>query len=210
MDLETYLYRSDEELSDIYGLFLELDKKLESLHESFVVDELDASKIIVTPDEISFNPKYIYPSSDPLLKRDNIKRLAKMTLGAYLTYQSGFRDYSKVDDEYFKINYEDIDPYIYKDVDHDDYYENLFMHNMDNIYHASYIRNQLTGDGLAGNSPSKARVKVLRNDNYPETGDYRFDYAPISKKSGFISILFYPFMLGAIAFILYISSRLLG
>ena len=47
MDLETYLYRSDEELSDIYGLFLELDKNygnLDELDVSQQIDDIDSVK----------------------------------------------------------------------------------------------------------------------------------------------------------------------
>lgn len=201
MNLKDYLINSDLEPQDIYGIFLELDKSLEALHASYVIDKLDASKISVDENGFYFNKDYIYLSNDSYLKRDNIKRLAKMTLGAYLTSHNRFEDYSEVDDEYFKIYFNDINNFIYKDLNEDSYYYDLFINNRDNLYHASFIR-YMVSEGENAYSTSFRKTKVKVKEGFNSEVNLQFDYSPSSKINAFISFFFYPilFLISIICF----------
>lgn len=192
MTLKQFLSVTECSPEDIYGIFITLDKELEDLHSVYVVDKLDSDKVLVNEEGYFFSEEYIYPSDDPFMKKDNIKRLAKMTIGAYLTSSTGFMDYSDVDDEYFRNNYSSIEHFIYRDLEEDTYYKDLFFDGFDNIYHAAYIRYRIGMEPGVTASTSKKLVKRLDEASGPVTF---FNYEPTKKYNAFIDVFFYPILI---------------
>lgn len=191
----------NKDISVIEGIFKDLDSQLKYIHsQGFCVSELNSDSI--TMDE-NYNssymdlPKFSFSSISRLQDsaRDissNITDLSKLAIGAYISIENGFCDYSQLSTNYIKQYFNEISFYL----PNAPYFKGVIMDNDTSAYYNDYI--QIT----SGNSRSNSRQK-----NY--TNAYGKMYSS-DDDAAFIQLVFYPVIIISVITIIAVLSKMLG
>ncbi len=175
--LRQYLtYNKDPEI--IENIFYNLDLQMQYLHgQGYYVNELNSDAIIFRSNN-SFVFASINKGRDISKERhDNIVDFAKLFMGAYISIENGFCDYSCLDTNYIKKNFDSIKWLI----PNSEYFEDVIVNDDTSMYYNTYI-NKLSGNSK-GNSRQMVKATV-------QGKLYSYD-----EDSAFVKIIFYPVML---------------
>ena len=195
MNLGDYFsYNSDD--SDISFIFEKIFRQLEDIHNKGMVVSFLTSKSILYDDDFRFSD-IIEPYDFELQKRENIKSLAKLMLGTYLSCGTGFKDFSVVNDDWFLSNIGNIINSITADGFYSEYFEELFTKS-NYEYYSDFIDRKKQDNALNNKGNVNSFKKVLKtaaSSLYSDDNDYQSesDY----QKTASINSLFYPLLIGS-------------
>lgn len=204
--LQEYLYyQKDEE--QLTNLFYILSYYLEQLHQrDFEVLSLNSNTILIKNNFPIFSSITRKTIGQNIPER-NILALAQLMLGAYLTIQIGFDDYTKFPVEYIIQNYDKIENAIQNEHFENDYFKDIFINGKREYYHR-YLeqkQNQASEFGSAnGNVRSYQKSKALPNG----IGKMYVIETKEDKMSAFINVIFYPTLLLVVTIVLVISYHI--
>lgn len=191
-----FMYENDT--SNISDIFNNLSKQLKIIHShGMVVPNLSSESIVVDEDyNLSFdNMEYAEDNDFVSQKRRNIVDLAKIILGAYLSLETGFRDFSTVDDEWFAKNVDGINEAIIAEGFEKDYYIELFSGS--NEYYSDYLDRMKQMNNLSGSQNVNSYKKVLRTAASSLYEDASEEVPEVvESKTASISAYFYPILVG--------------
>ncbi len=152
-----FLYEKNTDgVSEIYE---NLSRQLKAVHaRETVVANMNSDEIVLdeTP---AFHPEM--PFNYPVEKRYNIKALAKMMIGTYLSLGTGFKDFSSVDDSWFIDNLDTIFDTIHEENFDKEYFASVFLEGKDD-YYSDYLDRKRQAAALQGKSNEKGFVKELK------------------------------------------------
>ena len=206
IDLGEYFSYNDEN-SNISNVFEELSRQLKIIHSHNMVVPYLNSKTISCEDDFRFTGMD-EPYNFELQKRENIRSLAKLMLGTYLSAGTGFKDFSSVDDEWFSDNIEDISKSITADNYYSEYFENIFVNGSED-YYSDFVDKKRQDADLNKKSNLNGFKKVLRNaasNLYEEEDEYQVEDV---KKNASINSIFYPLLIGSLLLITLLISLLI-
>lgn len=192
--LRQYLtYNKDSDLID--DIFLKLDNQMKYLHgKGYFVSELNSDTILL--DESYDEPAFVFSAiSKSSNKEQNFKKnivdLSKLAIGAFISSENGFCDYTKMSDNYLKRYFNEISYYL----PHPNYFESVLVEGRFS-YYSDYVRSQ------GGNSKSNSMVKT-------KTNEYGKLYAS-NEEAAFIKIVFYPVVIICIITVIAVLSKILA
>jgi len=190
----------NKDFDEINEIFINLDQQLKYLHQNgFCVSELNSDSILLESNKYSsLNNKSMFMFASIVRSKnnvsdysDNVRDLSKIAIGAFISAENGFCDYSQLSTDYIKKYFDEIAVYL----PNRDYFSKVIMDN-DMSYYSDYV--QLT----AGNSRSNSMQKR-------KSTEYGKMYVP-EDDAAFIQIVFYPVILVAIITVIAVFSKLMG
>lgn len=188
--LRNYLIYT-KDVDSITKAFYSISYQLKLWREKgYYIPDISSDTIIGTSDGFAFT-KAIKNSGDNSYYDDNMKSLAKVFLGAYLSIDGGFVDYSSFSDGYIKNNFALIgsllprNNYIY------DYLKSL-LENDYYCYYTDFVNKKIIDD----KSNNENILKLVN--------DYNRLYPDNNFQSGFIEIVFYPVIVVMIFTLIYL------
>ena len=193
IDLGEYFSYNDEN-TDISSIFEELSRQLKIIHSHEMVVPNLSSKSISCDDDYRF-VDIDEPYNFELQKKENIRSLAKLMLGTYLSIGNGFKDFSFVDDEWFSKNITDILKSISTDNFYDDYFESVFVDG-NNEYYSDFIDRKRQDEDLNHRSNINGFKKVLRTAASSLYEEEEYQENDIQKNAS-INSIFYPLLIGS-------------
>ena len=123
--LRQYLtYNKDSDLID--DIFLKLDNQMKYLHgKGYFVSELNSDTILL--DESYDEPAFVFSAISKSSNKEqdfkkNIVDLSKLAIGAFISSENGFCDYTKMSDNYIKRYFNEISYYL----PHPNYFESVW------------------------------------------------------------------------------------
>jgi len=190
----------NKDVNEINEIFINLDKQLKYLHQNgYCVNELNSDSILLEQSKYSSpdNQSLFMFSSITIARNgvkdysDNVLALTKMAVGAYISSENGFCDYSQLSTDYIKKYFTEISVYL----PNSSYFSKVIMDN-DISYYSDYI--QMT----TGNSRSNAIQKR-------KATEYGKMYIP-EDNAAFIQIVFYPVIIISIITVIAVLSKILA
>lgn len=190
----------NKDTSNIEKIFIDLDNQLKYIHsQGFCVSELNSDSIIM---EESYNssymglPKFSFSSISRFgdVAKDvsnNITDLSKLAIGAYISVENGFCDYSQLSTNYIKQYFNEILFYL----PNASYFKGVMIDN-DISYYNDYIQMN------SGNSKSDSRQKSYTNA-------YGKMYTP-DDDAAFIQLVFYPVIIISVITVIAVLSKMMG
>ena len=192
--LRQYLtYNKDSDLID--DIFLKLDNQMKYLHgKGYFVSELNSDTILL--DESYDEPAFVFSAISKSSNKEqdfkkNIVDLSKLAIGAFISSENGFCDYTKMSDNYIKRYFNEISYYL----PHPNYFESVLVEGRAG-YYSDYVRIQ------GENSKSNSMVKT-------KTNEYGKLYAS-NEEAAFIKIVFYPVVIICIITVIAVLSKILA
>lgn len=192
--LRQYLtYNKDSDLID--DIFLKLDNQMKYLHgKGYFVSELNSDTILL--DESYDEPTFVFSAISKSSNKEqdfkkNIVDLSKLAIGAFISSENGFCDYTKMSDNYIKRYFNEISYYL----PHPNYFESVLVEGRAG-YYSDYVRIQ------GENSKSNSMVKT-------KTNEYGKLYAS-NEEAAFIKIVFYPVVIICIITVIAVLSKILA
>lgn len=202
-NLEQYLtYQKSEK--NLERIFYMLSILLEEIHKKgYRVEQLN-SKTIIFEEEM---PVFTTLVKNNSLKDDeNIETLSKIMIGAFLTLQSGFSDYTKLPISYLRENYQDFEEAIRSQYFNKAYFKNVIINKEYEYYHKFIEKEKNNQTNGMSNENQKAlqKSKVLQNGvgklyTYEDNND---------QMSAFINVIFYPTLLLVFTIVAVVSYNL--
>lgn len=190
----TYNKNADE----IEQIFYNLDNQLKYLHiRGIYVNELNSDTIFLEKNKNDSDDNQAVFMFSSLAKSKNIEKdasnnivdFSKLAIGAFISIDNGFCDYTNLDSNYIKKYFDEMSYYI----PNEEYFRDVVMDNNTTIYYSDFINNKKTGG--KGNSnqmiKSTAYGKMYVNDD----------------ESAFVQIVLYPVLIVTIISIIAILSR---
>jgi hypothetical protein len=196
------------------SIFKDLSSKLEAIHDKNMIVSNLTSNGIIHDDNDSFFFETVVPSNNfEEDKKRNILDFSKLILGAFLSLEIGFRDFSKIDDSWVKDNCEEICDSIKSEEFESDYFKKVISNGKEEYYH-DYLNNKRQNEELSGKGNVQSHKKVLANaasqfymDMYKDENETQVDNN--EKKSASLSTIFFPILLGfSIVFLLFVISMI--
>lgn len=192
--LRQYLtYNKDSDLID--DIFLKLDNQMKYLHgKGYFVSELNSDTILL--DESYDEPAFVFSAISKSSNKEqdfkkNIVDLSKLAIGAFISSENGFCDYTKMSDNYIKRYFNEISYYL----PHPNYFESVLVEGRAG-YYSDYVRIQ------GENSKRNSMVKT-------KTNEYGKLYAS-NEEAAFIKIVFYPVVIICIITVIAVLSKILA
>lgn len=202
-NLEQYLtYQKSEE--NLEKIFYILSILLEQIHKKgYQVEQLNAKTITIENGIPSFTILY---KNKFLEKNRNIEDLSKIMIGAFLTLQSGFSDYTRLPVSYLRENYNVFEKAIESKYFNKAYFKNIIVNGEYEYYHKfiEKSKNDISNEMSKENQKTLQKSKVLPNNvgklyTFEENND---------RMSAFINVIFYPTLLLVFTIVLVISYNL--
>lgn len=197
--LRQYLtYNKDINL--IENVFVNLDRQLKYLHQNgYYVSELNSDTIVFESDKYSSNQNqgtFMFTSiaksnNSNVDFTNNILDLSKLAIGAYISTENGFCDYSRLSTDYIKKYFKEISIYL----PNSEYFSNVLIDNNFDYYN-DYI--QMSSGNSRSNSMQKTKVN-----------EYGKMYVS-EDNAAFIQIVFYPVIIISIITIIAVLSKILS
>jgi len=189
----------NKEISEIEQIFYNLDNQLKYLHQKgFCVSELNSDTIFLDTnkhssqsDHATFIFSSIARAQD--IQRDsynNILDLSKLAIGAFISVDNGFCDYTNLDNNYIKKYFNEMAGYI----PNAEYFRGVILGEDTIQYYSDFINKKNTG----GKGTAAQMVKA---NNYGKM--YVAD-----DESAFVQIVLYPVLLVTIIAIVAILTKL--
>lgn len=195
--LRQYLtYNKDP--NEVEGIFINLDKQLKYLHSNgYCVNELNSDSILLEQSKYTssdnqsvFMFSSISRSND--IEKDyssNIIDLSKLAIGAYISTENGFCDYSQLSTDYIKKYFGEISSYL----PNPDYFSDIIMRS-ELSYYSDFIKKE------SGNSKSNSIQKA-------KTNEYGKMYAR-EDEAAFVQLVFYPVIIISIITVIAVLSKI--
>ena len=190
----------NKDINEVEEIFINLNEQLKRLHQSgYCVGELNSDTITLQDDNYSFPNQQKNFVFESIVKshnkandiRDNIVDLSKLAIGAYMSVEHGFCDYTALSTEYIKKNFNDISYFL----PNSNYFSSVIIDDMC-FYYSDYIQLE------SGNKRSNNYQKTKAN-NYGKMYAYEDDAA-------FIQIVFYPVILISIITVFAVLTKILN
>lgn len=185
----------EHDFDDIPELYEKLFRELKVIHSNnMVVPEINSEEIIFGKSMMFKSIKK--PSNFEVEKRNNILSLSKLMIGSYLSLGTGFKDFSSVDNEWFKDNIDNIFSTMnYEDFDKE-YFEVVFLEGK-NYYYSDYLDRKRQGETLQGNRNVQGYKKVLRTAGSNLYEDLSDEEDIIKEKNANMQTAFNPLLIAA-------------
>lgn len=183
----------ENDIDEVSGIFENLSRQLKIIHSKDMYVPNLSSKEIIVDDDVSFE-NMTFSENIEADKRKNILSLAKIMIGTYLSINTGFKDFSSVDDKWFLDNLDSIFETINVENFDKDYFSSIFLEG-NNTYYSEYLDRKRQGEVLQGTSNVQGYRKVLRNAGsslYQEMDDQ----IDIREKNANLQTNFNPLLIG--------------
>lgn len=202
MDSNLYQYlKSNRDYSEISSIYEAVSRDLKSIHERGEYVPILNSTYISSVDFSFFESE---PTDNVDLMKNNNRILAKLILGTYFSLTNEFLDFSNAnwDENTIRnlcasITSDDFDAL---------YFESVLCNDSDEYYCDFLDRKRQTED-LGSRSNTVAFKKVLSTAASALYDDqFENDVEVIEKKSAFVSVFYYPIIIGcsiSIAYVIY-------
>lgn len=184
--------------SEIEQIFCNLDSQLKYLHSNgYYVSELSSDTILLEQNKNSSRdnqPVFMFSmiSKSRNIETDasnNIIDLSKLAIGAFISIDNGFCDYTKIDSSYIRKYFDEMAIYI----PNSEYFRGVILEGNTLTYYGDFLQQELSGG--KGNSVQKVKAnnygKMYVNDD----------------ESAFVQIVLYPVLIVTIIAIVAILSR---
>ncbi len=191
----------NKDINEIDQIFRNLDSQLKYLHaHGYYVNELNSDTILLEKNKIDSSSNYSVFMFSTIAKSQNSKvdfpnnilSLSKLAIGAFLSFDNGFTDYSQLDTDYIKKYFKEIAIYI----PNNEYFANVILNGDTSRYYSDYT-NQV-GSNSKGKAVQKAKAteygKMYSNDD----------------EAAFVQIVFYPVIIISIITIIAVLSKILN
>lgn len=191
----------NKDINEIDQIFINLDSQLKYLHKNgYYVSELNSDTILLeTSKYSSFNNQSVFMFSNILRTKDkskdfanNIVDLSKLAIGAFISTENGFCDYSKISTEYIKKYFDEIAFYL----PNSEYFRNVIMNSDTSNYYSDYVN--MTTSNSKSNSIQKKK-----------STEYGKMYTA-EDESAFVQLVFYPVIIISVITIIAVLSKILG
>lgn len=195
--LRQYLtYHKD--FDEINQIFINLDKQMKYLHQKgYCILDLNSDTILLESDKANSNidqNTFMFSSIIRSTNRDqdfsnNIVDLTKLAIGAFISVENGFCDYSQLSTNYIKRYFGEIAFYL----PNKEYFANIIVDNKMS-YYSDYV--QAKSDKNRNNTIQKTKAT-----------EYGKMYSG-EEESAFIQLVFYPVIIISIITIIAVISNL--
>ena len=188
----------NKDTNEIEQIFYNLDNQLKYLHRHGVyVSELTSDTILLeTSKTNSKDNQSIFMFSSLAKSNDidkdaanNIVELSKLAVGAFISVDNGFCDYTNLDNNYIRKYFDEMAYYI----PNSEYFRNVVIDGDTTVYYSDFINSKKSGG--KGNSAQMVKStpygKMYVNDD----------------ESAFVQIVLYPVLIVTIISIVAILSR---
>ncbi len=191
----------NKDFDSINNIFISLYDQMKYLHKNgFYVSELSSDTIFWEESQEQLGmeePRFTFVSISRSNDKDadfskNVLDLTKLAVGAFISTENGFCDYTKMSTEYIKRYLRDISYYL----PNSDYFENVLQNGDTSTYYSDYIRK---GQG-AGKTNAIVKTK---------TTEYGKMYASYDE-AAFIRIVFYPVIIISLITVVAVLSKILN
>jgi len=193
-----FVYNKD--FSEVDQIFYNLNSQLKYLHSrGYCVAELNSDTILLDTNKNNsptnhseFSFSMIVRTQDP--QKDfakNIKDLSKLAIGAFISIENGFCDYSKLDAIYINKYFDEMADFI----PNSEYFRNVIINNDTTMYYSDFVNNK--NSNAKSNSMQKLKAT-----------EYGKMYVPDEEKA-FVRIVFYPVLIITVIAVVAIISKLL-
>ena len=195
--LRQYLTYNKETI-EIEQIFSNLSQQMKYLHQNgFYVSELNSDTILLEQNKNSSQSNQsIFMFSKIAKSKDiesdvkhNIIDLSKLAVGAFISIENGFCDYTQVDNNYIKRYFDEMAEY----VPHSEYFRAVILDSDTKMYYVDYINQEKSG----GKDNSVQKIKA---SNYGKM--YTYD-----EEAAFVQIVLYPVLIVTIIAIVAIISK---
>lgn len=191
----------NKDFNEIEGIFISLDRQLKYLHKNgYCVNELNSDTILLDKNKYSSYDNqsvFMFSSISKTKNNDkdfseNVLALTKLAIGAYISVENGFCDYSKLSNDYIKKYFNEISYYL----PNSEYFSKVIMDN--NIsYYSDYV------DALVSGNSRNNSIQKRKSTEYGKMYVYEEDAA-------FIQIVFYPVVIISIITVIAVLSKILN
>lgn len=195
--LRQYLtYHKD--FDEINQIFINLDSQMKYLHQKgYCILDLNSDTILLESDKANSNidqNTFMFSSIIRSTNRDqdfsnNIVDLTKLAIGAFISVENGFCDYSQLSTNYIKRYFGEIAFYL----PNKEYFANIIVDNKMS-YYSDYV--QAKSDKNRNNTIQKTKAT-----------EYGKMYSG-EEESAFIQLVFYPVIIISIITIIAVISKL--
>ena len=187
---EHFSYEKDYD--ELPELFESLSRQLKIIHNNNMIIPKLNSDVIIMGDSMAYKP-IRQDEDNPNEKRRNLLDLNKLMIGTYMSLESGFKDFSQVDDSWFLENLDGIfDSLHYNDFDKE-YFSSVFLEGNDD-YYCDYLDRKRQSESLQGKSNVVSYKKVLRNAGSNLYEDLSEEESNIKEKNANIHAEFNPLL----------------
>lgn len=192
-------YNKNATNSDIEQIYYNLDSLMKHIHDKgYYVSKLDSDSIVLSNDRnysSDEKPLFTFSNIDKNYNFEhncivnNISDLSKLAVGTFISIETGFCDYSKLDSRYISENFDDMSSFI----PNYEYYRGVIVDKNTTTYYSDFINQKNSG----GKDNLRQMVKA---NNYGKM------YVP-EEESAFVKIVFYPVLIIIIVMAIAIFSK---
>lgn len=188
----------NKDANEMEQIFYNLDSQLKYLHSNgFYVKDLNSDTIFLEGNKnYSHNGQSVFMFSSIAkssnIDKDitsNIKNLSKLAIGAFISIDNGFCDYTNLDNNYIKKYFDEMSYYI----PNSEYFRSIVTENDVIMYYSDFISQKNSGG--KGNAVQKVKAnsygKMYVND----------------EEAAFVQIVLYPVLIVTVVAIVAIISR---
>lgn len=188
----------NKDTNEMEQIFYNLDSQLKYLHSNgFYVRDLNSDTIFLEENKnYSHNGQSVFMFSSIAkssnIDKDitsNIKNLSKLAIGAFISIDNGFCDYTNLDNNYIKKYFDEMSYYI----PNSEYFRSIVTENDVIMYYSDFISQKNSGG--KGNAVQKVKAnsygKMYVND----------------EEAAFVQIVLYPVLIVTVVAIVAIISR---
>lgn len=188
----------NKDANEMEQIFYNLDSQLKYLHSNgFYVKDLNSDTIFLEENKnYSHNGQSVFMFSSIAkssnIDKDitsNIKNLSKLAIGAFISIDNGFCDYTNLDNNYIKKYFDEMSYYI----PNSEYFRSIVTENDVIMYYSDFISQKNSGG--KGNAVQKVKAnsygKMYVND----------------EEAAFVQIVLYPVLIVTVVAIVAIISR---
>ena len=188
----------NKDTSEIEQIFYSLSVQLKIIHsKGYCVDKLNSDSILLeknknysSTNQSLFSFSSISESHEP--EKDfskNITDLSKLAIGAFITAENGFCDYSSLETKYIKSYFDEMSNYI----SNSEYYRSVIMDNDTSMYYSDFVNQK-------NNGGKKNARQIIKANAYGKM------YVP-DEESAFIKIVVYPVLIIVVIMIIAMVSQ---
>ncbi|MBQ7136540.1 MAG: hypothetical protein IJO43_01010 [Bacilli bacterium] len=190
----------NRDVNEINEIFVNLDRQLKYLHQrGYCVSDLNSDSIVLeknknsSPDDQNiFMFSSITRTSNGVRDySDNVVSLSKIAIGAFMSVENGFCDYSQLSTDYIRKYFGEISMYL----PNSEYFSRVIQDD-DISYYSDYIQMR------TGNS----RNNTIQKRKATEYGKM---YVP-EEDAAFIQIVFYPVVIISIITVIAVLSKMIN
>ena len=188
----------NKETNEIEQIFYNLDNQLKYLHsQGYYVGKLNSDTILLETNRNSLQNGQTLFMFSTIAKSKNIDKdisnniieLSKLAIGAFISRENGFSDYSGLDASYLRKYFDEMAFYI----PNSEYYRNVIIDNDTTMYYSDFVNSKIS----EGKNNSR---QMIKSNNYGKM--YVQD-----EEAAFIKIIFYPILIITVITFIAIFSK---